>query len=236
MVRSTAYFDTGRLAMIYTADHLDDARAVFLFRPEHEPSTTTTATPHGSRTCCATRSPGMAPRSTAGSTELDRTPAFYFDSITQLELTTWSRGRVTLVGDAGYCPGPAVGGSTSLAVLGAYVLAGELANAGGDHAAAFAAYERVMTEPVLRSRAFARRVARTLDPVIAVRGAGTRRRRSVDLAAAHPRLTRTVTRFNDKGVRLYDSMKVPAYPTVSTSVADTGCRPTSARSRAPNVT
>ncbi|EUA92992.1 hypothetical protein I551_0535 [Mycobacterium ulcerans str. Harvey] len=42
--------------------------------------------------------------------ELDRTPAFYFDSITQLQLDTWSRGRVTgrvtLVGDAGYCPGP----------------------------------------------------------------------------------------------------------------------------------
>ncbi len=65
--------------------------------------------------------------------ELDRTPTFYFDSITQLQLDTWSSGRVTLVGDAGYCPGPAVGGSTSLAVLGAYVLAGELARAGGDY-------------------------------------------------------------------------------------------------------
>ena len=32
--------------------------------------------------------------------ELDRTPAFYFDSITQLRMNTWSRGRVTLVGDA----------------------------------------------------------------------------------------------------------------------------------------
>ncbi|WP_435846810.1 hypothetical protein [Streptomyces griseofuscus] len=59
--------------------------------------------------------------------ELDRTPAFCFDSITQLRMDTWSRGRATLVGDAGYSPGPAVGGSTSLAVLGAYVLAGELA-------------------------------------------------------------------------------------------------------------
>ncbi len=74
--------------------------------------------------------------------ELDRTPAFYFDSITQLQLDSWSRGRVTLVGDAGYCPGPAVGGSTSLAVLGAYVLAGELAQAGGDYVRAFAAYEQ----------------------------------------------------------------------------------------------
>ena len=63
--------------------------------------------------------------------DLERTPAFYFDAITQLQMTSWSRGRVTLVGDAGYCPGPAVGGSTSLAVYGAYVLAHELASAYG---------------------------------------------------------------------------------------------------------
>ena len=73
--------------------------------------------------------------------ELDHTPTFYFDSITQLRLETWSRGRVTLVGDAGYCPGPAVGGSTSLAVVGAYTLAGELATHVPDHSAAFSAYE-----------------------------------------------------------------------------------------------
>jgi 2-polyprenyl-6-methoxyphenol hydroxylase-like FAD-dependent oxidoreductase len=60
---------------------------------------------------------------------------------------------VTLVGDAGYCPGPAVGGSTSLAVYGAYVLAAELARAGGDHVAAFASYERTMLPSVVGSPA-----------------------------------------------------------------------------------
>ena len=69
---------------------------------------------------------GMAAQVDRWLAEVDHTPAFYFDSISQLALDIWSRGRVTLVGDAGYCPGPAVGGSTSLAVLGAYVLAGEL--------------------------------------------------------------------------------------------------------------
>ena len=97
----------------------------------------------------------MAPEVDRWLDELDRTPAFYFDAITQLRLTGWSRGRVTLVGDAGYCPGPAVGGSTSLAVLGAYVLAGEMERAGGDYTAAFAAYEQVMSEPVIASRALA---------------------------------------------------------------------------------
>jgi 2-polyprenyl-6-methoxyphenol hydroxylase-like FAD-dependent oxidoreductase len=53
--------------------------------------------------------------------ELDRTPAFYFDSITQVRMDTWSRGRVTRVGDAGHCPGPAVGGSAGLGVMAEHV-------------------------------------------------------------------------------------------------------------------
>src|SRR5439155_13815919 len=62
--------------------------------------------------------------------EMERATDFYFDSISQVVMDTWSRGRVTLVGDAGYSPGPAVGGGTTLAVVGAYVLAGELLAAG----------------------------------------------------------------------------------------------------------
>ena len=60
---------------------------------------------------------GMHPQVAGWLAEMDRTPAFYFDSITQLRLDIWSRRRVPLVGDAGYCPGPAVGGSTSLAAM-----------------------------------------------------------------------------------------------------------------------
>ncbi|WP_050039293.1 hypothetical protein [Mycobacterium lepromatosis] len=41
--------------------------------------------------------------------ELDRIPAFYFESITQLQLASWSRGRIMLTGHASYCPGPAGG-------------------------------------------------------------------------------------------------------------------------------
>ena len=119
---------------------------------------------------------------------------------------------MTLVGDAGYCPGPAVGGSTSLAVLGAYVLAGELARASGDHVRAFAAYEREMREPVLRSRAFARGAAKTIVPnsratVWAVT-------RGIQLVSALPApLTRAVAKLNTKGVRMHDSMQVPDYAT-----------------------
>ncbi|MGW0228545.1 FAD-dependent monooxygenase [Actinopolymorpha singaporensis] len=66
---------------------------------------------------------------------------FAFDSIGQVHLDHWSRGRVVLLGDAGYCPTPLTGLGTSVALVGAYVLAGELAAAGGDHVAAFARYE-----------------------------------------------------------------------------------------------
>jgi 2-polyprenyl-6-methoxyphenol hydroxylase-like FAD-dependent oxidoreductase len=89
---------------------------------------------------------------------------FYFDSITQLRMDSWSRGRVTLAGDAGYCPGPAVGGSTSLAMVGAYVLAGELAAARGDHTRAFPANEAALMDYVRDSRAFAMQMARQLIP------------------------------------------------------------------------
>ncbi|GII42096.1 FAD-dependent monooxygenase [Planotetraspora phitsanulokensis] len=71
-------------------------------------------------------------------------PDFYFDAMAQIRMDSWSRGRVTLVGDAGYCASPMSGQGTSLALVGAYVLAAELAAAGGDHRSALAGYERRM--------------------------------------------------------------------------------------------
>jgi 2-polyprenyl-6-methoxyphenol hydroxylase-like FAD-dependent oxidoreductase len=55
---------------------------------------------------------------------------FYFDAFGQVHMPTISRGRVTLAGDAGYCASPLSGMGTSLALVGAYVLAGELGRAG----------------------------------------------------------------------------------------------------------
>jgi 2-polyprenyl-6-methoxyphenol hydroxylase-like FAD-dependent oxidoreductase len=73
---------------------------------------------------------------------------FYLESMGQVRLGRWSRGRVVLLGDAGYCPTPLTGLGTSLALVGAYVLAGELAissrdaTAPGDDAAIRGAFER----------------------------------------------------------------------------------------------
>ncbi|WP_329425157.1 FAD-dependent monooxygenase [Streptosporangium sp. NBC_01495] len=71
---------------------------------------------------------------------------FYFDSISQVHVDSWSRGRVTLLGDAACCASPLSGMGTGLAMIGAYVLAGELAAAGGDHRAGLARYEEAMRE------------------------------------------------------------------------------------------
>jgi 2-polyprenyl-6-methoxyphenol hydroxylase-like FAD-dependent oxidoreductase len=71
---------------------------------------------------------------------------------------------VTLVGDAGYSPGPAVGGGTSIATVGAYVLAGELSRAGGDPDAALPRYDSKMGDFVLRARKLGTTTMRTLIP------------------------------------------------------------------------
>ncbi|MFQ6231033.1 FAD-dependent monooxygenase [Nocardia sp. NPDC002869] len=81
---------------------------------------------------------------------------FYFDRVVQIEVDTWSRQRTALLGDAGYCASPMSGIGTSLALVGAYILAGELAAADGDHTAAYPAYEAKMRRFVDRAQEFAR--------------------------------------------------------------------------------
>ncbi|KRE26503.1 FAD-dependent oxidoreductase [Mycobacterium sp. Soil538] len=203
-------YEPRRMAMVYTADHLDDARAVFVFRPEHQLDYDHRDVERQKAQLGAAFA-GMGGQVDRWLVELDRTPAFYFDAITQLQMDTWTRGRVTLVGDAGYCPGPAVGGSTSLAVYGAYVLATELRRAGRDYAAAFAAYETAMRGPVLSSRALAKVNAKTVVPssrwgINALVGVA----RLVSVLPSG--LTRSVARLNDRGVRLYETMPLPAEP------------------------
>ena len=73
---------------------------------------------------------------------------FYFDLLAQVRMERWTRGRVALLGDAGYSPSPVTGLGTSLALVGAYVLAGELARSNWAVEVAFARYESVMRDYV----------------------------------------------------------------------------------------
>ncbi|MEV0901060.1 hypothetical protein [Actinoplanes sp. NPDC049802] len=74
-------------------------------------------------------------------------PDFYFDSINQVRVDRWWRGRTVLLGDAGYCGSPLAGLGTSMSLVGAYVLAGELTRA-RDPEQACAAYQREMADYV----------------------------------------------------------------------------------------
>ncbi|MFC0106691.1 FAD-dependent oxidoreductase [Kibdelosporangium aridum] len=80
-------------------------------------------------------------------------PNFYFDAMAQIHMDKWSIGRVALVGDAAYCASVLSGQGTSIALVGAYILAEELGKA--DHSEAFAAYERRMRPYVALNQALA---------------------------------------------------------------------------------
>lgn len=77
------------------------------------------------------------------SAALDTVQDFYFGPMSQVQASTWSKGRFVLLGDAAHCPTPFTGTGTSLALVGAYVLAGEIKRS-ADHVAAFDTYERLL--------------------------------------------------------------------------------------------
>jgi 2-polyprenyl-6-methoxyphenol hydroxylase-like FAD-dependent oxidoreductase len=81
---------------------------------------------------------------------MTRSASFYFDSVSQIRMPSWSRGRVALVGDAAACPSFLAGQGSALAMVEAYTLAAELAQ-GVDHVRAFARYEHRLA-PLLRSK------------------------------------------------------------------------------------
>ena len=86
-------------------------------------------------------------------------PDFYFDEMSQIVMDHWSIGRVALVGDAAYCCSPLSGQGTSVALLGAYILAGELKSASHDgwvdHGSAFTNYFRLFSGYTERTQCLA---------------------------------------------------------------------------------
>jgi 2-polyprenyl-6-methoxyphenol hydroxylase-like FAD-dependent oxidoreductase len=89
---------------------------------------------------------------------------YYFDSAAHIRMDHWSQGRVALVGDAAYCVSPMSGQGTSLALIGAYVLAGELAVASGAYQTAFQQYEEAMRPFVALNQALGLKSANLMSP------------------------------------------------------------------------
>src|SRR5689334_15892138 len=92
---------------------------------------------------------------------LDDTPDFYLDQVAQVVMDRWSSGRVGLLGDAAFSSSPMSGQGTGLALVGAYLLAGELAAAGWDPEAGFAGYEARMRSFVEANQEIGRLHARS---------------------------------------------------------------------------
>jgi len=99
--------------------------------------------------------------------EVRRAPDFYFDSVGQIRMDSWSRGHTVLVGDAAYCASFFSGMGTSLAMVGAATLARELRAARGDLARALAGYDTGMRQMVDDSQAMAADGAAILFPATA---------------------------------------------------------------------
>lgn len=77
-------------------------------------------------------------------THIENCGEFYFDTITQVKMKSWTKGRVALLGDAGYCVSPLSGQGNNLALVGAYILAGELHAAGDNYKEAFNRYNTLL--------------------------------------------------------------------------------------------
>jgi len=74
--------------------------------------------------------------------ELIGAKSFYFDKFCQIKMPSWTKGRVALVGDAGYCASPAAGMGGSLAIIGATALADALEKHNGNFELAFEEYNK----------------------------------------------------------------------------------------------
>ena len=85
---------------------------------------------------------------------MSEAPDFYFHPIQQIKMSKWSDNRIVCIGDAAYAPTPLTGMGTSLAILGAYVLAGEMSKLPeGEHPRqALEAYERMFRPFVTESQ------------------------------------------------------------------------------------
>jgi 2-polyprenyl-6-methoxyphenol hydroxylase-like FAD-dependent oxidoreductase len=95
---------------------------------------------------------------------MQRSDSLYFDRVSQIHADRWSSGRVALLGDAAHCPSLLAGEGCALAIIDAYVLAGELARAGDDYAAAFHSYENRLRGFIESKQRAAKRFAGQFAP------------------------------------------------------------------------
>ncbi|WP_319428912.1 FAD-dependent monooxygenase [Mycobacterium sp. RTGN5] len=153
---------------------------------------------------------GLAPRILA---DLDQRRSLYFSAVGTVLAPVWSKGRVALLGDAAFCPGTFGGGGTSLAMIGAYVLAGELSRT-GDAGTALARYEQFMRAHVVDASPVIRRsVLRRANPRT---GAGIRALHAAARIVASPAGKATTKVLGNRFTTgAADGLRLPDYPPVA---------------------
>ena len=135
--------------------------------------------------------------------ELDGSDDLYFDRVSQIRMGGWSRGRVALVGDAAFCVSLLAGQGSALAMISAYVLAGELVNAGERHEVAFAKYEAFLRAFIDMKQHGAERFAAAFAPRTRW---GLWFRNQVMMAFSIPGLARL-----SAGREIVDTLQLPDY-------------------------
>jgi 2-polyprenyl-6-methoxyphenol hydroxylase-like FAD-dependent oxidoreductase len=96
--------------------------------------------------------------------KMDTAPDFYFDVVSQIQMDSWSKNRITLVGDACDCPSLLSGQGSTLAMIGAYILAGELKEADGNYHVAFGEYQNIFKPFIDSKQKIAQSFAKSLVP------------------------------------------------------------------------
>ena len=132
----------------------------------------------------------------------------YFDRVSQVSMPAWSKGRVVLLGDAAYAPSLLAGQGAGLAMIGAYVLAGELART-RDHAVAFQRYEARLRSFLEQKQAAARGFAGSFAPRTRI---GLILRRFATRAMSIPGVAKLAL-----GASLRDDIELPDYAAAAAS-------------------
>ncbi|MBB2962618.1 FAD-dependent monooxygenase [Methylobacterium sp. R2-1] len=151
------YAEPGRIAGVFAIRDCPDLFAFLIFAAERPPfSAHADRAEQIERTAALFEHGGwQVPRLVEAMRHADD---LYFDTVSQIRMPSWSKGRVALVGDAACAPSFRAGQGTSMALVGAYVLAGELATHDNPEEA-FAAYERIVRPYMEANQALAVRDA-----------------------------------------------------------------------------
>ena len=136
---------------------------------------------------------------------LDKCDDLYFDRVSQIKIDRWTRGRVALVGDAAFCPSLLAGQGAALAMVAAYMLAGELGKSAAHPEIGMQRYERMLRPFITEKQTAAARFARSLAPRT---HAGLILRNQITRAFAIPSVAKLMLNSI-----IADRIDLPTYPT-----------------------